>query len=1290
MFLRLFLLALLAFAAGAAQAAVRNVCSSGAPHATIGAAITAAGAGDTIRLCPGTYNEAVNVTKANLIFESSTGNRADVVVRHSGATFQLQAPNATIRNMTVVSTGGQAITGAWGGNGSHVFQNLVVTAHDNAIKIGNGGMQTFRNLVVSSAIGNGIETEYNAAGAHVFENVQISSNREGIKLANGGPFSFKSVRITSSDAKGIEISANAIGSHVFESVEVHSQTVGIEVNAGGTMSFKNVKVHSVNGSGIVTSYNAAGTHTFDNIEVNAHSTGIQVGNGGGLTFKDIKITSRTGRGLGVAGNMTAANQFQNLEIVAYGTAVYIENGGRQSFEQAVITGQTGNGIHLTANVDGGHTFDNIKITAVREGLIAVRGATRIRNVEIHSDESEGIRIGNKYAGQFRDIKINAWATGFRIASQDAGEPAHVMSDLDITSREREAVYIARSGKLTITNLKATAKWDSVYLAFDSNGPHEIRNATIVSSGGKGLVAYRGLGILENTTIEAQDMALDASNQYNISITSLRVSSENATAINFNNNSGVGASYDIKNVTVLKAGGSTSDGMYFHTATNTPQVRVDNICVYSAGRHAINFHWNSVNVRVVNSIFKGHGGYGIYMGSNTNYVNHVNNSCFAKAPCAWSSTTNHDFSGNFWEPSVAACGNHNINASSPLASCPIPENVCYSGNIGTPVVPGGFNAFEPAPDTPAGAVIGIIKTKIAGEEFNLDVVAVNTGMNAVEAGFYGDVKVEVLGSLDPGVALDANNCPVTSTTLSTHTLTFDTADNGRKTTAIPKIADVWRNARVRITYPATGTPSVVACSTDNFAIRPKWLVGLEARDATWKTAGTARLLDNSEADGGIVHKAGRPFTLAVTAVNADGSPTANYKGIPTVKSLSHTLPAFCMGNAQPKPPSCMNVDALSTGTWSGNAGTVASQNAVYSEVGSFNLVLEDATFASVDHGDSNASEYTIAQAAPALVGRFVPDHFTLTGPGVEPRFVTFDAACTASRSFTYIGQPFYYESEPEIIITAHNYLGGVTQNYSDELWKLNASSVTQTYTPGTGLETQAPEISNPGLGTAKLVVKGPLTFTRGAPQAPFNAAIALALSVKDDSESEGVIGKPDGMPESAPHLRIPDDDGSSIAFDSGREFRYGRLRLSNNYGSEKLNLPIDVSTQYWDGSKFVANAADNCTRIDSDNVHFVGYTGGLNADNMPQSHVLNDVSMLNGQGKLILQKPTAVSSKGSVEICIDLGPDPVGGFVCSAESMANQPWLQGVWSQQNQNEDPRGRAFFGVYRGGPVIYRREAY
>lgn len=1138
-----FVLIVLAMLAPVAHAADRIVCASGGSYTSIGAAVAAASAGDTISICPGTYTEAVSVNKAGLIFRSSNGQRDAVTVQAVGNnvhTFRLTAPNIALRDMTIRSADGRAINSEWGGSGSHVFQNLAISSQSDAIIVENGGPHTFRNLKITAGAG-GIAMAYNASSAHVFNGLDITSSGTAIAIGNGGPFNFADIKIASS--------------------------------AGG-------------------------------------------------------------------------------------------------------------GISLADNADAAHTFTNIDISSRLDGISSARGASLIRNATIKSTAGAGLVIGNKYAGIYEDIKVEAAGKAFQILNRDSSaQPAHQMSRLDLTSTGQTGLEVGRSGKLTINDLKVSAALNAVQLDADALGPHEFRKANLVSSGGKGLSSHPGLSVLEDSVIKALGMSIDIGNKYDIQMTGISVSSDNATAINFNNNAAAGSRYTVRNVTVLKAGGAESDAMFFHTADNTPEVRIDNICVQSAGRHGINFHWNSRNVWVVNSIFKGHGGYGVYMGTNTNNVSHVNNSCFYQAPCAWSTTQNHDFSGNHWQPGVPACGNSNVNAASPLSTCPIPENVCYSGSTGGGTAPGGFNAFESS--TAAGAIAGVIKTKIAGAAFGLDVVAINAAGNAIATGFSGEVKVEVLGNLQPGVALDANNCPLTSTVLSTQSLTFAAVEQGRKAVSIGAIANVWRDARLRMTWPATGTAQKVACSTDNFAIRPMHLGAVAASDTNWETAGTARTLGNTAASGGIVHKAGRPFSLSATAYNAGNAVTSSYGGTPTVKEVACTLPT----------PTCVN-GTLSTGSWSGS-GTVSTQNAAYSEAGAFNLVLEDRSFASVDQkaGDSSLAEYTIPQNAAVPVGRFVPDRFDLVAFGAEPRFATFDAACTAARSFTYIGQPFRYAHPPAARITARNAGGGITRNYSLNLWKLAASGVTQQYSANMprgadiiGTPALFADAGNTGTGTINVAPGDTLAFTRNAstPQAPFQAVISLAMNVMDNAEAGAGQGS-----ITTPAALVFNGGGSGIAFDAGAEFRYGRLRLENNHGSGGTNLLLRAHAQYWSGTGFVANGADQCTTIDKSAVRLADYAGDINATNMPQSHVLQGFTLQNGQGAIQLQKPSGAAGRGSVEVCIDLGPDN-GGPACAASTSANKPWLQGPWGQVNHASDPRARATFGVNRGGPVIYMREMY
>ncbi|HEV7913919.1 MAG TPA: DUF6701 domain-containing protein, partial [Albitalea sp.] len=310
-------------------------------------------------------------------------------------------------------------------------------------------------------------------------------------------------------------------------------------------------------------------------------------------------------------------------------------------------------------------------------------------------------------------------------------------------------------------------------------------------------------------------------------------------------------------------------------------------------------------------------------------------------------------------------------------------------------PGGFNAFDTA--TAAGSITGTIHTKVSGSAFNLAVVALNSTKTAVATTFTGDVKVELLNAADNSGALNAGTgCRSTWTAaIQSATLTFNSADLGRDNVPFTE-TNAWRDLRVRVSYPATGSATVVACSTDNFAIRPSGFAaaGFGATDADWQTAGAARTLANAGAAGGNVHKAGRPFTVGATAVNAAGATTTNYTGTPTA------LVSACAGTACTASFGTLSVNLAAT------AGVISNTTASYSEVGAFNLQLSDSSFASVDGSDGSTAAELAIVSPTIVVGRFVPDHFDLALL-VTPVLKTFDTTACATRSFTYVGQPFGY-------------------------------------------------------------------------------------------------------------------------------------------------------------------------------------------------------------------------------------------------------------------------------------------
>lgn len=600
--------------------------------------------------------------------------------------------------------------------------------------------------------------------------------------------------------------------------------------------------------------------------------------------------------------------------------------------------------------------------------------------------------------------------------------------------------------------------------------------------------------------------------------------------------------------------------------------------------------------------------------------------------------------------------------------------------------GVFNAFDS--NTLPGSVTGVIQTKIAGQPFNLDIVAVKNN-GTLNTNYKRSVQVDLVDATSGGA------CPSLLSILSLGTFIFQNNNNGRLTVPNIQFNDARANLMVRISESnGNGNNTSVACSTDNFAVRPAYFLAT-ATDTDWLTPGTGRTLNNTAASGGVVHKAGRSFSVMATAVNAMGSTTTGYQNSTPMLTATAVLL-----------PSGGTLGTLSADAWSIASGVVVSNSAAYSEAGAVSMRMTDAAFTAVDAMDGtppchltigdqcDSSNNPVPWVPATAVGRFVPDHFSVTASNT-PVFKTFnDTACT-SRSFTYIGQGFGYVTAPQALITAQNAAGGTTQNYSGALWR-PVPAFTYSSTSGTldtGLATTpAVASNNDGTGSENINGTDLLAYARNptVPQAPFNANISLNLSVADPSEA-GATGN-GTINTTTP--AVFNGTGGGIAFDSGNAFRYGRLRLSNAFGSESLDLPIPAEAQYWNGTVFVANTADNCTAIAATNIAMGNYLSNLSAC---ETAIAISGRLTAGKSNLKLVKPGA-GNNGSVDLTVNLGTT-VTGQTCvaplpatrQATMAANQSYLQGKWTGTSYNQNPHARATFGVYKNAnEFIYMREMY
>ncbi len=373
------------------------------------------------------------------------------------------------------------------------------------------------------------------------------------------------------------------------------------------------------------------------------------------------------------------------------------------------------------------------------------------------------------------------------------------------------------------------------------------------------------------------------------------------------------------------------------------------------------------------------------------------------------------------------------------------------------------------------------------------------------------------------------------------------------------------------------------------------------------------------------KAGALFSTTITAINGAGVATPNFGKESIAESAS-----LSFSKCQPTGTSAINGSLAGTpGAF--NNGIALVNNASWSEVGNLDLI---ATIASGDYlgsgltatGNSSASGTLCSAAGGAgAVGRFTPDHFE----------TVITQGCNTG-NFTYARQPF------SVQVTAKSASGTTTSNYDGTANTTPNFAKVVTLTDGNAATVGA--LSNNTIAAASFS-SGMATTT--TPQYTFTSAATLPTTIK---------------------LRATDTDNisSSGNIEGTTAIRSGRIKLNNASGSESLALPVPMVAQYYNGTAFITNAADNCTIVPIPATPTAS-TGLLTS--LTTTATLSSPFSA-GDGKLKLSKPNA---KGYVDITI-----------------AAPAWLQYNWKGTGLT-NPTARATFGVYKNAnEFIYMREMH
>jgi hypothetical protein len=597
------------------------------------------------------------------------------------------------------------------------------------------------------------------------------------------------------------------------------------------------------------------------------------------------------------------------------------------------------------------------------------------------------------------------------------------------------------------------------------------------------------------------------------------------------------------------------------------------------------------------------------------------------------------------------------------------------------------------------------------------MSVQLNCNTVDTGYAGSKNLKAWVTLDtddpggtrpsinavtlPGSTPGANNIALTFAS-GVATFNLATVDVGKY---VLKLRDDSR---------AYSTGSDIDGTSSTITTRPFALVVRDiTQGATINQGGTATSGNKfiTAADTFQATVGAYLWNSAADTSPADGVPDAGATLAQITNNGTGGAPSYrwttTLSAASPFTPGTGSLATLSNGAQTGACptgtpncftnGIATPTNLSYPEVGSFTLAATATNF--LNSGINLTAIVFDNSATPArnaVIGRFYPDHFTLTASALAP-------AC-AGGGFTYMGHAGLGYT---IGIDARN-KGDLNTGCGTSGKALCNYINNPTY--NTGAVSLPAENANNGtdlnpIGTPRLT---PLTgswaagaysfstttatFSRPAsPDGPFDS---LQIGVRVTDADGPVI---QGLDMNAATTGDCTSGSTCTAKSIGTTIvRFGRLTIGNASGSAALPLLVPIEAQYWNGKSFVTNTLDACTSVSASvagsDVAMGSYSTAL-APPPCKTAISNGGALTSGRRSLRLSAPTGNAS-GNLTLTVNLGAVASGNTCTTAgaaqgtATTANLPHLQ---SGSGFNQNPSGRATFGVYKGSEdQIFRQENF
>jgi len=421
------------------------------------------------------------------------------------------------------------------------------------------------------------------------------------------------------------------------------------------------------------------------------------------------------------------------------------------------------------------------------------------------------------------------------------------------------------------------------------------------------------------------------------------------------------------------------------------------------------------------------------------------------------------------------------------------------------------------------------------------------------------------------------------------------------------------------------------------------------------------------------KAGENFDLKVKSACWVDDADTDFTDNPATPNFEMNSIAVLSSVVAPAGGSNGSLDVKNFNFSTSDSGVHTIDQAI-SEVGVFNFMISPSNY---------FGESLTTQNSPNI-GRFYPDHFEVTN---SENGAFGNNACTG---FSYSGQSFTYDINPQLQITAYNTATPdvVTQNYTDDFIKLTTADFIYTLPTTDANQLGADNASlvriNRFADTTTIIdnADGSLDFAFGNDSytylhesnsqiAPFSNAVNLQFTSITDSDNV--------QTQALPSTLQPSDE----------PIRFGRLTIANAHGSELVPLPVAVQAEFFNGNNWQANTLDQCTLLN------------MSPDFQLSNPETNIGSLQAGTATMTIDAGTTLATltnnnplaNGVATITFSApGEDNQGYVDIQSQTSLNFGWLLGDYDNDGSYDDEAtGRASFGLFAGsGNIIFRRENF